>query len=431
MKIECAGDKKKQRLFEILSAAALVLLLHGIFMCLSGKNFYSENVYNSYARQCAAWLAGRLDLGQDVPWLELAVYEGKYFVSFPPFPSYMLLPLVKRFGLQTPDMLFVLVFVILGVVYATKIAQNFQLPALQVVFLPVFLYCGTAVWQITVDGWVWFVAQNLSLAFSLMSFYYASTGKKGKTLFFLACAFGCRPMQAVYLPLLFWLLYRAQQGADNKEKWKRLLFSKFWRFLPSLALVATYILLNTLRFHNPFEFGHNYLPEFVNAKNGQFDLQYISENISHLFRMPTFDWETGKLVFPLFDGMNIFLAFPILLWYLFLLFQKLTYHAWGKSKKAAQSSVFQINLLIVCLSAVHLLLLTMHKTMGGAHFGNRYISDILPAVFLGIGMLSVKKTDGMEMQQEKGALLRAVLFSSFFLSGLAVNMYGVLLFYNK
>ena len=58
----------------------------------TGSWFTNKNGYPSFALQANAWLQGRLDLGQDYPWLELAIYEGKYFVSFPPFPSYVLLP---------------------------------------------------------------------------------------------------------------------------------------------------------------------------------------------------------------------------------------------------------------------------------------------------------------------------------------------------
>ena len=43
--------------------------------------------YKSYSLQAMAWLNGRLDLGQDYPWLELAVFQERYYVSFPPFPS--------------------------------------------------------------------------------------------------------------------------------------------------------------------------------------------------------------------------------------------------------------------------------------------------------------------------------------------------------
>jgi hypothetical protein len=58
-----------------------------VIAAFTGQWPWQSNPYNSYALQTDSWLKGRLDLGQDYPWLELAIYQGKYFVSFPPFPS--------------------------------------------------------------------------------------------------------------------------------------------------------------------------------------------------------------------------------------------------------------------------------------------------------------------------------------------------------
>ena len=48
-----------------------------------------------------------LPLPEDVPYLELAVYGGDYYVSFPPVPSLLLLPLTFFFGMDTPDSLLI------------------------------------------------------------------------------------------------------------------------------------------------------------------------------------------------------------------------------------------------------------------------------------------------------------------------------------
>ena len=59
-----------------------------VIAAFTGQWPWQSNPYNSYALQTDSWLKGRLDLGQNYEWLELAIYQGKYFVSFPPFPSY-------------------------------------------------------------------------------------------------------------------------------------------------------------------------------------------------------------------------------------------------------------------------------------------------------------------------------------------------------
>ena len=72
-----------------------------------GTNPIGPTPYNTYTRQALAWRQGLLHLPEDVPHLELAIYEGEYYVSFPPLPSVVLLPLTYLFGINTPDALLV------------------------------------------------------------------------------------------------------------------------------------------------------------------------------------------------------------------------------------------------------------------------------------------------------------------------------------
>lgn len=60
------------------------LLLHD----LAGGTLFIHEPLDSYTLQALAWRKGEIYLtnGQDYPWLELAIYNGKYFVSFPPIP---------------------------------------------------------------------------------------------------------------------------------------------------------------------------------------------------------------------------------------------------------------------------------------------------------------------------------------------------------
>ena len=68
--------KKKEN----LEYGIITVLSVGIFLTiagmLTGKGLQDSTVYNSYALQADSWRQGRLDLGQDYPWLELAIYQG-------------------------------------------------------------------------------------------------------------------------------------------------------------------------------------------------------------------------------------------------------------------------------------------------------------------------------------------------------------------
>lgn len=91
------GDRLKLEWRYVICPLTFLIVLW-VAASFTGHWATEENPYRSYALQACAWLNGRLDLGKDYPWLELAIYEGKYYVSFPPFPSLVLLPFAAVWG---------------------------------------------------------------------------------------------------------------------------------------------------------------------------------------------------------------------------------------------------------------------------------------------------------------------------------------------
>ncbi len=374
---------------------SIVLGVYLILFLYNG-NILSENLYNTYTKQSLAWIEGRLDLGQNYEWLELAVFEGKYYVSFPPFPSYILLPFALIFGSNTPESLINIVIALVGVVYSTLIALEYKLNKTYVTLLPIFLYVSGAVFQITLTNGVWFIAQNMALTFSLMSIYYTKKGHKGLSLFLLCCATGCRPFQILYLPLIIYIY--TNHSSVSIITFKNYVMKKMYVFIPTIILSISYLLLNYFRFGDIFEFGHNHLPEFTRSENGQFSLVYIKENFFNLFRLPEFSYST-RMTVPYFNGMNVLISFPILIWYLFQVIKN--------------KDLSTLNVIIFIITAIHIILLLSHKTMGGYHYGNRYIIDIMPAIFLGICYSSSSKKAG-----------NIFFFQALLLFGLSFNILG-------
>src|SRR5689334_7339242 len=72
------------------------------FACAPRQVLTEHTIANHYALLADAWLHGRLDLGHPPPAYtqnnDFAEFQGKYYVSFPPFPAVILLPLVKIAG---------------------------------------------------------------------------------------------------------------------------------------------------------------------------------------------------------------------------------------------------------------------------------------------------------------------------------------------
>lgn len=348
-------NSKNSFFCEFYICALCILAVSALILYLTHNLNPFGNIYNSYSIQAQRWLSGRLDLGQDYPHLEIARFGGKYFLSFPPFPSVIMLPFVLFFGTHTPDSIISIAHVLLSAFFALKTANHFGVCGKRAVFWTLFLIICSNLFSIMTFGWVWFIAQTMCFTYLLASIYFMLSGNAALCFLFWSFAVGCRPFSAVYFP--FFVYYFLKNGKNAKNVSLSL--------LPAVFVALFYMLLNYARFKNPLEFGHNYLPEFLEAEKGQFSLSYMAQNIINLFRIPLSKASLQKIKF---DGFAFYLVSPIYIAYAFL---------FAKSKKEPRS------LLLLSLIILNLLLLTIHKTMGGWHFGNRYTVDALPFLFLG------------------------------------------------
>ena len=375
-------DKQKRWEYGIIVITSVLLYL--FLMCwLTGYGPLKQNVYNSYALQADSWRQGRLDLGQDYPYLELAVYNGKYYVSFPPFPSYILFPLTFIFGSNTPDALLMWFISLLSAGYLYRLALQFRLsePLSALTTLRVILG-SNATFNMLNPG-AWFFAQNLCFLLAVMTIYYASNGKGGWALFFWACSVGCRPMQIFFLPVVLLILYIGEKKKSPELSGKKIVSNKIYWGIPAGCVALTYMVLNYLRFGSIIEFGHNYLPEFIRAEHGQFSVKYMSENLKSLLHFFQFD-ESGKIVIDHFGNLSFMLASPCVIFAILTLLACIL-------KKEYRIVIFQSG--IIACAIAYLAVTIMHKTMGGWHFGNRYANDILPWIYLAtvLGLSRVEK----------------------------------------
>ena len=92
--------KKRQHAAALLGTLVCLVLALVLYHSLAGGTLMQAGPYNSYALQAENWLAGRnyIANGEDYPWLELAIYSGRYYQSFPPVPAVLMLPFVAAFG---------------------------------------------------------------------------------------------------------------------------------------------------------------------------------------------------------------------------------------------------------------------------------------------------------------------------------------------
>lgn len=394
--------QKKKEAFPIIIVFFGIILVHLIISIFTGKWVFSDNPYNSYTLQALSWLEGRLDLGRNYEYLELAAYGGKYYVSFPPFPSYLLLPFAFLFGEQTPDGWISLAVCLMGAWFAYKIGIKLLKDQRKAVFWTLFLYTGTNILFLTLDGWVWFFAQNLCLTLSFMTLYFAIEGKLTRSLCCFAMSIGCRPFQAIYFPALCYLFF------IKKRKIKDLIVP----MIAAGSIGISYMVLNDLRFGSVWEFGHNYLKEFLEAKNGQFSFRYMKENIDCLFRLPYFTGDL-KIHFYEFNGTAFWLVSPVFLSAIILIIQSL--YRWKHQDKQNKTLHFILAGSII----LHIIWFTAHKTMGGWHFGNRYPVDTIPYLYFIICCILLNKSIKMNN------MVHIVLC----ICGVFINVIGTIIFY--
>jgi hypothetical protein len=180
---------------------------------------------------------------------------------------------------------------------------------------------------VAADGGVWFFAHTTAVFF-LFAAIYATVNLRSALLagFFVGAAFLCRPstILAGAFPLVqlsdMWLL-----TSPGPLLRKRLRLRPLVELAAGVApLLFVGLLLNELRFGNPFESGYSYSEQFHQASlafrwpYGIFSPAYIPDHIRIMFeQMPIFS-TSGSFVWPSWNGTAVWLISPALLLGLFV-----------------------------------------------------------------------------------------------------------------
>ena len=415
-----------------------MLLAYVLYHSLAGGTLLAHNVYDSYSLQAENWLAGRcwLQNGAQYTWLELAVYHGRYYLSFPPVPSVLMLPLTAACGgaAGVPSNAVALLVGLTSAAGVYTLAARWGAAPERCVFWAALVCMGSNFWWMSTSGGVWFLAQTLNLClvvWGLVLARGAGTAAHTGAALLLALAVGCRPFSILLLAgWLALLLARGVRGADVPAAGKKGGFAAdatavgkkggfgadatavgkkggfaagapavgkktgaaggrhgaagqgrgarrwpgadFWLpFAAALAVGLALAAYNVVRFGDPLEFGHRYLPEFQQAEYGQFSVHYFWGNLCQQFSPVTLTAGLD-LRFSLFNGFLFFVANPIFL----LCGIQLV-------RRAARGALTRRDAVLGAGFALSLAALCLHKTMGGWQFGARYTVDLIPYALLG------------------------------------------------
>lgn len=358
-----------------------------------GKGLLDHSPVDQHTRQAVAWLAGQTWLERAPDYLEIADFEGRRYVSFPPVPSLVELPLVLAFGEKTPNALFgIYLFwlLALGAQFALLRRQGWdERSALLASLCFVF---ATNLYVTCVRANVWAYGQSLGFCLAVLGLLFVLENREGRSgpgYVLLALAVGCRPLLALLFPLF--LVLDVRTGGRPLAAAARSLL--LWASPVAMALAG----YNVVRFGSPLEFGHNHLDWARRLPEGIWSLSYLPWNAYHAFlRLPEWSSEWPPLRFDTAGTAWWLNNVPLVIAVGGLAIRR--FDPWVRGGCAF--ALASIGLGILC-----------YEGRGNTQFGFRYAIDLLPAAFVALAFAFRRFTP---------AMLAACAFSTL------VNLYGIL-----
>ena len=313
------------------------------------------------------------------------MFEDRYFVSFPPVPSALLLPFVAVAGApeKVLDPLLFACLAPLGPAFfflaleALRRAGRSPRTERENMGLALLLGLGTVYWFSAVQGSVWFAAHVVTMGFGC-AYLWASIGAGHPLLagLSLALAVGTRPTLAFAAPLFVYEVLRpGSPGCSRREALRRgALFAA-----PLVVVGALLAAHNVARFGDPFEFGHRLLA--IKWRNridthGLFDLTYLPRNLTVMvggvpFRHPEAGWQINA------HGLALWLTTPVYAW------------ALVPSRRAEAEPDGPDRLRLVAgLSALLVAIPSLlYQNTGWIQFGQRFSNDYAPLLLLAVALV--------------------------------------------
>lgn len=356
--------------------------------------------YNNFVLLADAILHGRLYLTENINWLELAPYQGRYYIIPPPMPAILLLPVVVIFGLSTDQTIVSIFFGSVNVALAFLITRSLTKSSTVQLWTTAMFGFGTIHWWTATAGGVWtfslIVADTFLFLAILLALYKSHPLVTSLSL---GASYWSRLTTVLSFPF-FAIMYSDEwyTGNGSTNMLKRIKMKPlFFLALGVVIFVFFNSLYNLLRFDTPYDISYYLQTRIFNElwyKSGYFNISYIPRHLKVIFAgMPRFVKEFPYIT-PSWNGMAIWLTTPAFVYAFFAgIRNKIALGCW--------ISIILIAFVDFC-----------HGTWGFSQFGYRYAVDFYPFLFL----LTVKGI-GDEIKWHHKVLIAA---------GILVNLWGVL-----
>ena len=430
----------------IKAPLTIYVLAAAVYVAMLGTRVEGPTPDNHFVHLAASWLSGQLGVIDNRPpgTNDWACYDASiddvcpqsafthttdtqhWYVSFPPFPALLVLPLVAIWGTAVRDALFWALCAGLAPAFLYVLLRDLsergasgRTPRENLTLTAMFAF-GTVFFFVAVQGTVWFAAHVVASTLLPLYLLFALEGRRPALAgLVLGCIFMTRPTMSL-LALVFLIeLLRTCRVASAPEissgdeagaarRLRAFLAGVAWRDVvkklapfaaPILVIGGVAMWMNHARWGHPFEFGHRYLIIAWHARIARWGLvnyHYLSKNLA-IF-CASLPWLTANEPHLIVSrhGLALWVTTPPLL----LLF-------FPKKRVDARMVGLYLPAALVCLSDL------MYQNSGWVQFGYRFSLDYM------IVLITLLALGGRPL---RGGFHAALLFA------IAVNTFGAITF---
>ncbi len=338
--------------------------------------------------------------------------QRRYFVSFPPAPSWLMMPLAAVSGYDVNDVWFTLFFAALNVLLLFFLLELLAVGGVtgrsrsDNLWLTALFGFGTVHLWSAIIGQVWFTALIVGITFTLAYIICAIDARRPLLAgIFLALAFATRT-PLVFSALFFFAFVFFPGGKwigfeKNQLKWAARKLALFCA--PCLIVGIGLLWMNYARFADFTEFGHSLLAGGMVAhiqEYGLFNWAFLSKNLSAAFTLlPGIQAEYPYVVISR-HGMSLLVTTPALLYLL-----------WPRERESGEERflyrVFWATVAVIAIPGF------FYQNTGFEQFGFRFSLDY--TVYL-IALLAL------------GRRPLTWVFKALIIVGFVVNAFGAITF---
>jgi hypothetical protein len=341
--------------------------------------------------------------GDEVPIAQIKTTRATtWYMSFPPFPTLLMLPSAAISGRAGDDVIPTLIVAALILPLTLLVLRRLAAAGLsqrtvrEDLWLVATLAFGTVMFFSAVQGKVWYTALVVGVVLMLL---YAWASIEAKHPIIAGLALGAaaltRTPMAFAVPLFALELWRVYGG---RERWRDMIPSALRFTIPIVTFALAGMIYNAIRFGAPTEFGHTYLDVRQQSQIEQYGLasyHYLGRNLAvALTLLPELPGRAPWLQIG-GHGLAIWVTTPLLL-----------YVVWPREKPPIYRALW---VTVACVAAPSLL----YMNTGWVQFGYRFSLDymVLLIMLIAIG------------GRPLGRVAKALI-----VFGIAVNLFGAITF---